>query len=229
VAGNGVKSGVTVELDILAGVEDVETCDPECDGGGEEKDAGIEGAANGDPGGGGRDAETESENEVRPAGETLGVGVEQQDGESDWREPEREAIQLSGSENEDGAGDNDESGDEGGGKMSGRKGAGAGAKVGGVDGGVGEAIEGHGGGAGGEHGDDDPEKLMGGGKAGSGEHSATESERESEDGVLPLNHFESDAEIVKDGHGTIVEQAPGRRSSVSGIAGDVGLSTCGKE
>jgi hypothetical protein len=48
--------------------------------------------------------------------------------------------------------------------------------------------------------------LMGGGKAGSGEHGSAESEGESEDGVLPLNHFESDAEIVKDGHGTIVEQ-----------------------
>ena len=85
--------------------------------------------------------------------------------------------------------------------MSGGKSAGAGARVGGVDGGVGEAIEGHGGGAGGEHGDDDPEKLMGGGKAGSGEHGPAESEGEGEDGVLPLNHFESDAEIVKEGHG----------------------------
>jgi len=121
---------------------------------------------------------------------------------------------LSGGENEDGAGDDDERGDEGGGKMSGGKSAGAGARVGGVEGGVGEAVEGHGGGAGGEHGDDDPEELMGGGKAGGGEHGAAESEGESEDGVLPLNHFERDAEIVKGGHGTIVEQvsAAGRRS-----------------
>jgi hypothetical protein len=43
--------------------------------------------------------------------------------------------------------------------------------------------------------------LMGGGKAGGGKHGSAESEGESEDGVLPLNHFERDAEIVKDGHG----------------------------
>ena len=100
--------------------------------------------------------------------------------------------------------------------MSGGKSAGAGTRVGGVDGGVGEAIEGHGGGAGGEHGDDDPEKLMGGGEAGSGEHGSAESEGESEDGVLPLDHFESDAEVMEDGHGKIVEQLPvdGSRFSV---------------
>src|SRR5229473_1261933 len=90
--------------------------------------------------------------------------------------------------------------------MSGGKGAGAGAGIGGVDRRVGEAVEGHGGGAGGEHGDGDPEKLMGGGKAGGGEHGSAESEGESEDGVLPLDHFKSDAEIVQEGHEEIVEQ-----------------------
>ena len=82
--------------------------------------------------------------------------------------------------------------------------ASAGAGVGGVDGGVGEAVEGHGGGAGGEHGDDDPEKLMGGGKAGGGEHGSAEREGERKDGVLPLDHFEGDAEVVQDGHGSRV-------------------------
>jgi len=48
---------------------------------------------------------------------------------------------------------------------------------------------------------------MGGGKAGGGEHGSAESERESEDGMLPLDHFEGDAEVVEDGHGKIVEQA----------------------
>jgi len=45
---------------------------------------------------------------------------------------------------------------------------------------------------------------MGGGKSGSGQHGSAESERESEDGVLPLNHFQSDAEVVEDGHGSRV-------------------------
>ncbi len=206
VAWDGVESGVAVEVEILAGVDNVEAGDPEGDGGGKKKDARVEGAANGDPGGGGRYAESESEHEVRPAREAFGVGVEEQHGKGDGGEPEREAIQLGCGENEDGAGDNDESGDEGGREMARGKRAGASAGIGGVEGGVGEAIEGHGGGAGGEHGDDDPEKLMGGGKAGGGEHGSAKREGEREDGVLPLDHFEGDAKVVKDGHEKIVKQ-----------------------
>jgi len=67
-------------------------------------------------------------------------------------------------------------------------------------------LEGHGGGAGGEHGDDDPKKLMRSGQSGGGEHGSAESERESEDGVLPLDHFEGDAQVVEDGHREIVKQ-----------------------
>ncbi len=105
VAGDGVEVGVAVEIEILTGVEDVEAGDPEGDGGGENKDARVEGTADGDPGGGGRYAEGETKHEVRPAREALGVGVEEQDGEGNGREPERKAIQLRGGENEDGAGD----------------------------------------------------------------------------------------------------------------------------
>ena len=206
VAGDGVESGTAVEIEILAGVEDVETSDPEGDGGGENKDARIERAANGDPGGSGRHAEGETEHEVRPAGEALGVGIKKQDGQGDRGKPEREAIQLSCGENEDGARDDDKGGNEGGREMAGGKSAGASAGIGGVDGGVGEAIEGHGSGTGGEHGDYDPEKLMGGGKSGSGQHGSTERERESEDGMLPLDHFKGDAQVVEDGHGKIVKQ-----------------------
>jgi hypothetical protein len=45
---------------------------------------------------------------------------------------------------------------------------------------------------------------MGGGKSGGGEHGSAESEWESEDGVLPLDHFEGDAEVVEDGHASRV-------------------------
>ena len=120
VAGDGMEAGVAVEIEILAGVEDVEACDPEGDGGGEKKDAKVERAANGDPCGGGCDAEGESENEMRPASEAFGVGVKEQNGERDRREPEGEAIQLRRGEDEDGAGDDDERGDEGRRKMAGR-------------------------------------------------------------------------------------------------------------
>ena len=47
---------------------------------------------------------------------------------------------------------------------------------------------------------------MGSGKAGGGEHRSAKRERESEDGVLPLDHFQSDAEAMEDGHGKIVKQ-----------------------
>ena len=95
--------------------------------------------------------------------------------------------------------------------MSCGQGAGAGAGVSGVDGGVGEAVKSHGRGTSGEHGNDDPEKLMSGGKAGGGEHGSAESEWEREDGVLPLDHFQRGAEVVKDRHRKIVRQ---RRRSV---------------
>jgi hypothetical protein len=51
--------------------------------------------------------------------------------------------------------------------MSCGKSAGACAGIGGIDSRVGEAVEGHGSRAGGEHGNDDPNKLMSAGKAGS--------------------------------------------------------------
>src|ERR1700691_1750466 len=69
VARDGVESRVAVELEILASVEDVEASDPKSYGGGKDKDARVEGTANGDPGSSGRYAERESEHEVRPARE----------------------------------------------------------------------------------------------------------------------------------------------------------------
>jgi len=75
-----------------------------------------------------------------------------------------------------------------------------GARIGGINDGIGKPVESHGGGAGGQHGDHDPEKLMRRGQAGSREHRAAESEGESEDGVLPLDHFERHAQIAKNGH-----------------------------
>ena len=90
--------------------------------------------------------------------------------------------------------------------MAGRESPRPGAGIGGVDGHIGKAVEGHGGGTSGQHGGDDPKKLMSGGKAGSGEHGSAERERESEDGVLPLDHLQGDAKVAEDGHREIVRQ-----------------------
>ena len=195
-----MESGVAVELEILASVEDVEAGDPESDGGGEKKDAGIKRAAYGDPRGGRGDAEGESEHEVRPAGKAFGIGVKKNYGERDWRKPEREAIQLGGRKDEDGAGSDHECRDKGLGKLTRRKSAGAGAGIGGIDGSIGKTVEGHCRGTGRNHCDNDPQKLMGSGKAGGSEHGSAEREWKREDGVLPLDHFERYAEVAQDGH-----------------------------
>jgi hypothetical protein len=50
--------------------------------------------------------------------------------------------------------------------------------------------------------------LMGGGKAGGGEHGSAERKRKSKDGVLPFDHFERDAEAAEEGHEKIVRQFP---------------------
>lgn len=74
------------------------------------------------------------------------------------------------------------------------------AGIGGVDGRVGESIKSHGGRAGGEHRDHDPEKLMGSGKAGGGEHGSAKRKWKGKDGVLPFDHLEGDAKVAESGH-----------------------------
>jgi len=212
VAGDGMQSGIAVKFEILTGIENIEAGDPEGDRGGEEQNARVEGAANGDPRGGGGDAKSEAEDEVSKPRKALGVGVEQQDGERDGGKPKSEPIQLGSGQDEDRAGDNDEGGDKCGRQMAGGECASESAGIGSVNGRISEAIESHGGRAAREHGDHDPKELMGAGKAGGSQHGSAEGKRESEDGVLPFDHFESDAEVVKDGHRKIVRHAAGLSS-----------------
>jgi len=164
---------------------------------------------------------------MRKSREALGIGIEQQYRKRDWREPEGKAIQLRSGKNKERAGDDDKCSDEGGRKMAGGESAGAGARVGGVYGHVGKAVEGHGGGPSREHGNDDPEKLMRCGKAGSGEHGSAEREWESEDGVLPLDHLERDAEVVENGHREIVRQMRAAVSKWRSAIGSFQFVPCG--
>ena len=62
------------------------------------------------------------------------------------------------------------------------------------------AVKGHGGGARGYHGDDDPDELMRGGQAMGGEHGSGKGEGEREDGVLPLDHLERGAQVMEERH-----------------------------
>ena len=218
VAGDGVQFGVAVELEILAGVEDIEAGDPESNRRGEQQDAQVERTPNCDPCGGWGDAKSEAQNEMGQTREALGIGVEQQHGKCDGRKPEGKAIQLRGGQNKDGAGDDDEGANERGREISRGNSASAGTRIGGIDGRVGEPVESHCRGAGGEHRNDDPYKLMRTRKAGSGEHGSAESERESEDGVLPLDHFERNAQVAQDGHRKIVRQGDDQLAMIGGWA-----------
>ena len=55
VGGNGAEVVLAVEVDVLGSVDDVEACDPEEDGAGQDERGGCEegalGRGNGDPGG----------------------------------------------------------------------------------------------------------------------------------------------------------------------------------
>ena len=61
-----------IELIILAGVDDVEATGPEGDGRGEPEDARVERAAHRDPGGGRRNAQRESQDQVRERRKSFG-------------------------------------------------------------------------------------------------------------------------------------------------------------
>src|SRR5579864_8338501 len=101
VARDGVEVRLAVKFVVLAGVENVEASDPKRDGGSKQQDARVERAADGDPRRGGCDAERESENEMRPAREALGVGVKQKNGQRERREDQRQMVQLRRRENKD--------------------------------------------------------------------------------------------------------------------------------
>src|SRR6202451_3324446 len=199
-----MKSGLAVEVKILAGIKDVKAPYPASDRRGKKQDAGIERAAHSEPRGSRSDAQRETKHQMRPARDALGIGIKKNYGKSDGRETQREAIQLRCGEDENAARYHDERCYESGRKMSRRNGTGAGAWVGGVDGCIGQAVEGHGGGARRDHGDHDPRELTDGRYASSCEHRAAESEGERENGVLPLDHFQGQTQAAKYGHKKIL-------------------------
>src|SRR6185437_6344223 len=88
---DGKKSGAAVEFDVLASVKDIEAPDPQRDRGTKNQPARVEGAAHGDPRGGGRHSEAKSKDEVRPRSETLGVRIQKKNGEGDGGKFERQA------------------------------------------------------------------------------------------------------------------------------------------
>ncbi len=92
---------LAVEIEILAGVKNVEASHPERHRSGEQQDARIERAPHRNPRRCGRNAERESQHQMRPARNALRVGVKQQHRQRHGRQQQREAIQLARGKNED--------------------------------------------------------------------------------------------------------------------------------
>lgn len=191
---NAVQPGGSVVVIVLTGVEDVEAGGPEQDDEGEQDDSRRERATDSDPGGGRRDAEREAENEVAEARPALHVGVTEEHEQDDRREQQGEAVELPAGEQKSGGHDQREAEDKSRSEQPGGDSAGAGAGIGGVKRSVCPAIEGHGGRACGDHGDDDPERGVERGQAVGGEDGSGECEGERKDRVFPLDHFEGEAD-----------------------------------
>src|SRR5215467_13961634 len=96
-ARNAEQSFGRVEVVILAGVNDIESGRPKSYGGGEPQDARIERAAHGNPSGGRRDAQAETQHNVRKGSEALGEGVKENCRQSERRQTQTEWIQRAGS------------------------------------------------------------------------------------------------------------------------------------
>ena len=143
---------------------------------------------------------------MRPLRKTLGIGVQKQHRERNWRKPEGEPVQLSRSQDKNCARNNDERADERGREMASRKCASASARIGCIDGSVRETIESHSGTAGCDHGNHDPEELMNGGKARRSQHGSAKRKWEHENRMLPLDHFQRNAQAAQNRHIKIVKQ-----------------------
>src|ERR1700757_1569549 len=137
---------------------------------------------------------------MRPVGETLREGIEEQNEKGEGSEFEGEAIEPPGSEEKYRHGCEREDPREASGERAGGQGTLGGARIFPVVAHVGDAVDGHGGAAGGTHGYDDPKELLPGGPAvggeACGEQCTRERERKSENGVLELDHFEDRAEAA---------------------------------
>src|SRR6266403_777095 len=93
---------------ILASVDHVESADPERHRGGEQQYPRIERAANRDPRCSWSNTKRESEKQMRPARESLAVGIKKDHRQRHGREHECEAVQLGSGENKNSAGDQNE-------------------------------------------------------------------------------------------------------------------------
>src|SRR6185437_14399079 len=91
---DGMQACTAIEIEVLTGIEHIEARDPEGDRCGKPENAGVERTANGDPCSRGSNSYSKTEDDVRPACPSLGVGVEEKNGQGDGRKQKGEPIQL---------------------------------------------------------------------------------------------------------------------------------------
>src|ERR1700720_651573 len=85
IAGYGMQASPLIEFEILAGVEHVEASAPESNSRSQQQYSRIERAAHGNPGRRGGDPHGEPQDQMRPASETLGIGIEKNYGQRERR------------------------------------------------------------------------------------------------------------------------------------------------
>ena len=137
---------------------------------------------------------------MRPGCESLGEGIEKQNRDGQRRELQRKGIQLPCGDEENRNGGNREDPCKGNGKRAGGQRTLFRARIFFVVAKIGDAVDGHGGGARRNHGDDNPENLPKGRPAvqcgARRQQRARQREGQRKHGVLELDHFQDGADAA---------------------------------
>ena len=197
---------------ILTGIDHVESSHPECHRRSKQQYPRIERPTNRDPSGRRSNAEREAEKQMRPARESLAIGIKKDHRQSHRRKQQRQTVLLGCGENKNSARDQNERTNKRRRQLSDRKRASSSARIGRINRGVGQPIEGHGGGPRRNHGHDNPCQLPPRRQASGGQHGSAERKREREDRVFPLDHLQRDLQIAEKSHHAIVKQRLTTRS-----------------
>ena len=197
---NAEQSGRPVMRLILAGVEHIEPRNPEQHRNREHNDARIERAANRDPRSRRRKTQREAQKEVRPARKPLRVRVEKQHCQHHRRQQQRQPIQSPRSQEENRRHHRGKPRGKTASEQTRRDSPHARARIRGVQIGVCPAVERHCSRTRADHAHDDPRQLRGGRPAMSSQHRSGQRKRERKNRVLPLDHFQRDANAAEKRH-----------------------------
>ena len=178
---------LTIEVDILAGVDGVEARDPEHHPGRQPERERSQLAGDRQPGAHRGDGQTEAEHQVRVGREALGVGVAQNDQQGDGTEDEADRVEHPGRQDEQAAGHQHQQTGATRRYQARRQVSIVGAGVGGVEATVDQTVEGHGGAACGDHGHQDQQQDAPRRSPGRGDQQGQQGKGQGEERVLELD------------------------------------------